>query len=71
MILILTHLHDENGTWLLFAYTIFISATVLLVNRLGWNKHRKKLNLFGLIFPDVVGIFLLTVSIIYINGGMQ
>ncbi|MCL2357549.1 MAG: hypothetical protein FWC70_10455 [Defluviitaleaceae bacterium] len=70
IIMILTNLHDEIGTLLLFGFMIAISSTKALVNRVGWDIEKERLNLFGVLFPDAIGISLLVVSAIYINGGV-
>lgn len=58
----------DAGIWLLLLAFILIMITSILVNRLGWDKETKQQKLIGVIIPDIVGIFLLIMSSLYMGG---
>lgn len=43
----------------------------IIVNRIGWNTREKRINLAGAIIPDIIGIFLLVVAILYVGGTIK
>lgn len=59
---------EDAGIWLLLLAFILIMITSILVNRLGWDKETKQQKLIGVIIPDIVGIFLLIMSSLYMGG---
>ncbi|MCL2563636.1 MAG: hypothetical protein FWE08_06335 [Oscillospiraceae bacterium] len=68
--IILTNLHNDAGIWLLVFYFMGIFATANIVHRRYWNKDKQSLKLIGVIVPDILGVILLVVAIIYVGGGI-
>lgn len=68
VIVLLSGAKDNLGLWLLLSAFILIMIVSILVNRLGWDKSTKQQKLIGVIIPDIVGIFLLVISSLYIGG---
>lgn len=68
IIVLLSGIRNSLGEWLLLFAFILIMITSILVNRLGWNKDTKQLNVVGVIIPDFVGISLLVIASLYIGG---
>jgi len=71
MTMILTNLRSDTGSWLLFIFFILVISTAAIVNRLCWDKTKKRVKILGVVIPDIVGITMLVVSIIYIGGGIN
>lgn len=59
---------DNTGIWLLIISFIVIMITSTLVNRSGWDKSTKQQKKFGIIVPDIVGVFLLVIASLYVGG---
>ena len=69
MVLLLTNVDISNtALWMLLLFFLLIMITTIIVNRVGWNKREKKLNLAGIVLPDIMGIILLVVSTLYVGG---
>ncbi len=73
IILLLTGINaQDNGnntrSWLLFLSLILIFIISNIINRIGWNKETNRLNLIGIILPDIFGIILLVISTLYLGG---
>ncbi len=68
IIVLLTGTKNNTGAWLLLSAFILIMITSILVNRLGWDKSTKQQKFIGIIIPDIVGIFLLVISSLYMGG---
>lgn len=71
MVVLLTGIKDEVGIWLLLLSFLLIIVTSIIVNRAGWNKETKQQKLFGILFPDFIGVLLLGAATLYIGGVIQ
>lgn len=71
MVVLLTGIKDEVGIWLLLLSFLLIIVTSIIVNRAGWNKETKQQKLFGILFPDFIGVLLLVAATLYIGGVIQ
>lgn len=56
------------GIWILMISFVFLMSVSIFVNRMGWDKKNKEPNLWGIIFPDILGIVLLIVATLYVGG---
>ena len=54
VIALLTGIKDDTGIWLLLISFMLIMITSILVNRLGWTRDTKQLNLAGALIPDAI-----------------
>lgn len=68
IIVLLSGAKNDVGMWLLIISFIVIMSTSILVNRSGWDKSTNQQKLLGVIFPDIVGIFLLVIASLYVGG---
>lgn len=69
IVVLLTNVRDSNLTaWFMLLFFVVIMIITIIVNRIGWNTREKRINLAGAIIPDIIGIFLLVVAILYVGG---
>ena len=72
IVVLLTNVHDSNLTaWFMLLFFVVIMIITIIVNRIGWNTREKRINLAGAIIPDIIGIFLLVVAILYVGGTIK
>lgn len=72
IVVLLTNVSDSNLTaWFMLLFFVVIMIITIIVNRIGWNTREKRINLAGAIIPDIIGIFLLVVAILYVGGTIK
>lgn len=72
IVVLLTNVRDSNLTaWFMLLFFVVIMIITIIVNRIGWNTREKRINLAGAIIPDIIGIFLLVVAILYVGGTIK
>ena len=72
IVVLLTNVRDSNLTaWFMMLFFVVIMIITIIVNRIGWNTREKRINLAGAIIPDIIGIFLLVVAILYVGGTIK
>ena len=72
IVVLLTNVRDSNLTaWFMLLFFVVIMIITIIVNRIGWNTREKRINLAGAIIPDIMGIFLLVVAILYVGGTIK
>ena len=72
IVVLLTNVRDSNLTaWFMLLFFVVIMIITIIVNRIGWNTREKRINLAGAIIPDIIGIFLLEVAILYVGGTIK
>lgn len=72
IVVLLTNVRDSNLTaWFMLLFSVVIMIITIIVNRIGWNTREKRINLAGAIIPDIIGIFLLVVAILYVGGTIK
>lgn len=72
IVVLLTNVRDSNLTaWFMLLLFVVIMIITIIVNRIGWNTREKRINLAGAIIPDIIGIFLLVVAILYVGGTIK
>ena len=72
IVVLLTNVRDSNLTaWFMLLFFVVIMIITIIVNRIGWNTREKRINLAGDIIPDIIGIFLLVVAILYVGGTIK
>ena len=72
IVVLLTDVRDSNLTaWFMLLFFVVIMIITIIVNRIGWNTREKRINLAGAIIPDIIGIFLLVVAILYVGGTIK
>lgn len=72
IVVLLTNVRDSNLTaWFMLLFFVVIMIITIIVNRIGWNTREKRINLTGAIIPDIIGIFLLVVAILYVGGTIK
>ena len=72
IVVLLTNVRDTNVTaWFMLLFFVVIMIITIIVNRIGWNTREKRINLAGAIIPDIIGIFLLVVAILYVGGTIK
>lgn len=72
IVVLLTNVRDSNLTaWFMLLFFVVIMIITIIVNRIGWNTREKRINLVGAIIPDIIGIFLLVVAILYVGGTIK
>lgn len=72
MILLLTSVkYDVTGIWLLLLSFVLIMVISILVNRIGWNRDRGEVRIFGIVIPDIVGVALLVLVVLYCGGSIK
>lgn len=68
VVVLLTGAKGGAELWLLVLAFLLIIITIAVTHRVGWDKTRNQQNLFGVLFPDFVGIFLLIITTLYVGG---
>ena len=72
IVVLLTNVRDSNLTaWFMLLFFVVIMIITIIVNRIGWNTREKRINLAGAIIPDIIGIFLFVVAILYVGGTIK
>ena len=72
IVVLLTNVRDSNLTaWFMLLFFVVIMIITIIVNRIGWNTREKRINLAGAIIPDIIGIFLLVVALLYVGGTIK
>lgn len=72
IVVLLTNVRDSNLTaWFMLLFFVVIMIITIIVNRIGWNTREKRINIAGAIIPDIIGIFLLVVAILYVGGTIK
>ena len=72
IVVLLTNVRDSNLTaWFMLLFFVVIMIITIIVNRIGGNTREKRINLAGAIIPDIIGIFLLVVAILYVGGTIK
>ncbi|MFQ9358155.1 MAG: hypothetical protein ACLR2D_02280 [Anaerobutyricum hallii] len=72
IVVLLTNVRDSNLTaWFMLLFFVVIMIITIIVNRIGWNTREKRINLARAIIPDIIGIFLLVVAILYVGGTIK
>ena len=68
IVVLLTNVRDSNLTaWFMLLFFVVIMIITIIV----WNTREKRINLAGAIIPDIIGIFLLVVAILYVGGTIK
>lgn len=63
-----TQPHENIGYFLLFCAFILLLLVVGLVNRIGWDIIKRKRNIWGVIIPDIAGLFFFVIVILIERG---
>lgn len=71
IIMILTNFSNDTGPWLIAIFFILVFSIAIIVNRLCWDKENKRVRIIGVIIPDIMGIAMLVISVMYIEGGIK
>ena len=72
IVVLLTNVRDSNLTaWFMLLFFVVIMIITIIVNIIVWNTREKRINLAGAIIPDIIGIFLLVVAILYVGGTIK
>ena len=53
---------------MLFCAFILLLLVVGLVNRIGWDIIKRKRNIWGVIIPDIAGLFFFVIVILIERG---
>lgn len=65
---LLGSVRNNLGLWLLMLIFMILIVLSIIISRVGWNKNTKKLRLVGIIIPDIIGLLIMVVTVLYIRG---
>lgn len=68
---LITDVKDDVGIWLLLSAFILLFVTTVVVHRIGWDSETRKQKILGVVIPDVIGIMLMILAVLYIGGDIR
>lgn len=69
IICLIAAVKNDTGVWLIVLSFFLMILITVIVNRTGWDRTQREKKLIGIIIPDIMGVFILAIVMLY-NGGV-